>query len=252
MVKKIIIKDGVIPKIQENVSCIGYFDGVHLGHQKLIEETIKQANKLGVVPSLICFDPDPIDVIENKKHKHLLSYKYRLNVIESFGIKQIIVIKFDSKFMKITALSFIRKYLNKMNIQKIICGYDYRFGYKALGDSKLLKKNFKGKTIVIKECSYYGKKVSTTRIKQALYEGKFKLVNKLIGWEYYLSLKVNKCLKVNDTWLIEAVCIDSNCILPKDDTYGNYFVVRNNKVYLKGKTKIDIGTQLFIRFDRYE
>ena len=252
MVKKIVIKDGKIPNIEENVACIGYFDGVHIGHQKLIRKTIDEANRLGLMPTLICFNPDPIDIISGNKNKHLLSYKDRLNVIEYFGIEQIIIINFNKKIMNIDALDFIHNYLEKMNIREIVCGFDYTFGYKALGNSKLLKKNFNGKTIVIDECCYYGKKVSTTRIKQALLEGNFKLMNRLIGWEYCLSLKVDKCSNKGKKWLIEAISKDKDCLLPKEGKYGKYFEVKDDRVILIGPSKLEKGQDLLISFESYE
>lgn len=252
MVKKILIKDGNIPNIKENVSCIGYFDGVHIGHQALIKETIKQANKLNVLSSLICFEPDPIEVITNKKCSHILSYQNRLNVIESFGINQIIIIKFTDKFMKLSPDKFIKDYLNKMNIKKLVCGYDFTFGYKGLGNTNLLKKNNKFEIIIIPEKKHLNKKVSSTRIKEAFTSGNFKLTNKLLGWDYCLELKVVNCAKQGKKWLIETKLKNSRGILPKDGKYGNGFEVKGNRVFILGPMKLNKKQLLLTSFSKDE
>ena len=165
MVKKIIIKDNNIPHIKDNVSCIGYFDGVHLGHQELIKKTISKAKKLNIIPSLICFEPDPSDFIGGIKNKHILSYKNRIKTIEYFGIKQIIVIRFNAEIMKISPISFINNYLNKMNIKELVCGFDFRFGYRGEGNLDLLKSKGKFVVNIIPELKYRNSKISSTRIK---------------------------------------------------------------------------------------
>lgn len=251
MVKKY-ISENKIPKLKPNVACIGYFDGVHIGHQKLIKETIKHAKKLNVKSSLICFDPDPLDIIYSIKNTHLLSYKNRINVIESFGIDQIIIIKFDEKFMNISPSSFIKNYLEKLNIQKLICGYDFTFGYKGKGNIKNLQKSKKFETIVINECKLYGKKVSTTRIKEELYKGNFKLVNRLLGWDYAIELVVSDCVKKGKKWLVEAKLKDTDCILPKDGMYAYGFEIKDGRVLLLGPIELEKHQILLTSFKAYE
>ena len=251
MVKRI-IKDEKIPRLEKSVACIGYFDGVHLGHQELIKKTIDEAIKLNVLSTLICFEPDPVEVITGNKKLHLLSYKNRLNLIEYFGIDQIIVIKFSNDLMKITPKNFIEKYLNRLNIIELVCGYDYTFGYKGMGTVETLSKNNKFKTIVIPEYKYRRKKVSSTRIINEYKNGNFKLVDRLLGYEYASELKVIKCSKENNKYILECKSYDSKCVIPNDAKYGNGFEVRNNKVYITGTDKLKVNQKLLISFSNYE
>lgn len=251
MVKRV-IKDLNIPILKPSVACIGYFDGVHLGHQKLINETIKQANRLNVLSCLICFEPDPVDVVTNIPNKHITSYKNRLNLVESFGIDQIIVIKFTNDFMKLSAKQFVNNYLNKMNIKYLICGYDFSFGYGGIGNITDLIKYGKFENIVIPEYKLNGKKVSSTRIKECFIRGDFKLTNKLLGWNYSIELKVINSVKKGNKWLIEAKLRDRNGILPKDGKYGNGFEVRDKKVYILGKDNLEKNQIILVNFSSYE
>ena len=243
--KKIVIKDCNIPKIDRNIACIGYFDGVHRGHQKLIKETLVLAKKNNLKSMVICFEPDPEDVISKSKNKHILSFEDRLTSFESLGIDIVCVIKFDEILMKLKANAFIHKYLKKMNINTLICGYDFSFGYKGEGKPELLSKSIN--VIVIDEVSYYSKKISSTRIKQAINEGNFKLVNKLLGYEYSIMVKAINVSKKGSKWLIEANSVDNNLVMPRDGTY-NGFDIKNNRFILTSKDKIDINDNLLLVF----
>lgn len=170
-------------KIKKNVACIGYFDGVHKGHQLLINETVKIAKQKNLKAYLITFDPDPTIVINKKDNEQLNTYKRRKRLFESFGIEGIIIIPFDEKMMKMSKDDFCQKILKKLNIDTLICGEDFSFGYKGEGkakDLKLLNIN----VIIIKALNYYGKKISSTRIKKAIKDGNYQLANKMLGYEY--------------------------------------------------------------------
>lgn len=242
------IKNDNVPELKPSIACIGYFDCVHIGHQKLIKETIKQAKKFKVKSTLICFNPDPVDIITGKKNTHILDYKTRLSNIETYGIDQVLVIKFDKDLMKLSGNSFISKYLNKMNIIKLVCGFDFTFGYKGFGNVETLKKCNKFETIIIDECKYRGTKVSTTRIKDELINGNFKLVNKLLGYDYGLKLKVTNCIKKNGKYLIESKLKDSHSVMPNDKVIDNGFYIKNRKVYIISPTKINKGETLYSIF----
>ena len=241
MVKIINIDNNFNINLDSNVACIGYFDGIHLGHKQLILKTIKEANKLGLKSTVICFKTDSNTSISGKTNKYILSFEDRINKFKEYGIDQVIVIRFNNEFMKISPEDFIKDYLNKFNLKKLICGFDYTFGYMAKGNYELLKKLGNFETIVIEEKKYYDKKISSTRIKEALNKGNFRLVDKLLGYEYQLVLNVNNCLQNKDKWLIEASLYDDNCILPKDGKY-NSFVIKDNKIYIQYSNKLIDGT----------
>lgn len=172
--------------IPENVSCIGFFDGVHLGHQALIKKTVELSKKMNVKPFLITFYPDPADIISNSKTKHINSLNRRIELFEKFGIEGVIVIEFNKEVMSIDKTEFVNRYLKKLNIKGLVCGFDFHYGYKGIGDYKTLKKDLKDicKVYMVDEVKYYGKKVSSTRIKEEIEKKNFKFVDKLLGYKY--------------------------------------------------------------------
>ena len=237
MVEIVHIKDSQIPALKRSIACIGYFDGMHKGHQKLIRECVLQSERSDCIASMICFTPDPAEIIFNRKIEHLFSDEERFSLAESFGIKQIILIEFSRDFMKLDPSIFIHEYLEKMNLMKLICGYDFSFGAQGKGDVSFLKENTSIDTIVIEEESYLGSKISSTRIKEAVKRGDFSLSEELLGFPYYFILKCNKSFQNKDKWLSEYVLNDEGCIIPENGMYPDLFEVRNDRFYIENDQK---------------
>lgn len=167
--------------IPKNIACIGYFDGVHLAHQKLIKETINIAKRKDLLPIIISFFPDPETVISNKDVKQITTLDERLRLFEKYGINNCLLFDFDKKFMNIEAFDFINNYLLKANIDTIVCGYDFKFGKNAKGDSILLKEFFNVEEI--EKITFNDIKISSTYIRQLLNEGNYQLARQLLGHE---------------------------------------------------------------------
>ena len=180
------IKENDIPKLEANVSCIGFFDGVHLGHQELIKKTVQEANKLNVKPYLITFYPDPADIISKTRVDHINSFERRIELFESFGIKGVIVVEFSLEVMSKSKEDFLNHYPKNFNLKELVCGFDFHYGYKGEGDYKSLKEGLKDICPVyeIKEVSLDGIKVSSTRVKEEIKRGDFLKVDKLLGYHY--------------------------------------------------------------------
>lgn len=180
------VKENEIPKLEPSVACIGYFDGVHLGHQELIKKTVVEANKVKAKPCLITFFPDPADIISKSKVDHINSFERRIELFESFGIKGVIVIDFSLELMSESKEAFLNKYLKNFNLQGLVCGFDFHYGYKGEGDYESLKEGLKDICPVyeIKEVSLDGIKVSSTRVKEEIKKGNYEQVDRLLGYHY--------------------------------------------------------------------
>ncbi len=180
MIEVIYFKQNI--NIGSNVSCIGCFDGVHRGHQELIKKTIELSNKLKVDPMVITFNPDPISIY-GKGHMCLTTLKERIKLFEDFGIKKVLIIPFNQEVMKLSPNEFKKKILDKLNIKTLVCGFDFTYGYKGSGNADTLKDS--GVNLcVVPEFKYYGKKISSTRIRTELEKGNIDFVNRMLGYEY--------------------------------------------------------------------
>lgn len=240
MVKKILIKDNDFKITDRNVACIGYFDSLHLGHQDLLNKTISEARRLGLKSALICFKPDPADIISKTKTRHIFSDSEREKIIKNFGIDLLIIIGFNEELMKMDGNEFIKTYLNRMNMEELISGFDFSFGYMGKGNNELLKKVGYFESIVIPEHKHYGKKISSSRIKSELTKGNLKLVDKMLGYPYYHNLKVVNVSEKGSKWLIEAIKAEKNIIDIKDGDYES-FSLRNGIFSFENKIRYKKG-----------
>ena len=162
--------------------CLGEFDGVHLGHKALFDEA-KNFGKWGV----LLFDRNV------KGNKNLTTQKEKIKLIERFGADYIVIVEFSEKFSKWTPEEFTDFLENTLKVSQIICGYDYRFGYMASGESKDLEKLCKNTDIKVLEPVKAGNNpIKSTIIRELIKTGNITECNNLLGYNYKISGKVTK------------------------------------------------------------
>ena len=179
------VKLGEIRK-QKNpvVACIGYFDGMHKGHQALVNATIEKAKELGVESGLITFDPDPwVTLRDAKDVKHITPLQQRINIAVELGIKNIFILNFTKEMAALSPVDFI-KVLDSCNIKALICGFDYHYGQFGKGDIESLKRDADFEVIVIDAVSDSEGKISSTRITNLIEEGEVHKAEELLGYAY--------------------------------------------------------------------
>jgi riboflavin kinase/FMN adenylyltransferase len=177
-----ISKDNLIAPSESLTICLGYFDGVHLGHKQIIHRAVREGEyDLGV----LTFDVPVSSLLDNKKSKEVLtSLNDRFRIIDRLGVDYYFVLHIDKDFLEMEPLEFIN-ILQKLNVKEVYVGEDYRFGKDRKGDINLLKKYFY--TEVIKLLRYDGKKISSQDIIALLKEGKIDKANALLGQNYSIS-----------------------------------------------------------------
>jgi len=190
------IKYGIDNDDLKNYIALGFFDGIHLGHQALLKWCIKEAKLANATSTAILFDEHPEKVIKNYNNFHLLTtLKERIRRIRELGLQQIIIINFNDQFQKITAENFIIEILlKKFNMNAVFVGYNYSFGFQKKGDIKLIKElsnYYHFKSFIMKpETINEKQKISTTIIKENLIKGNIEKANKLLGYPYELNGEV--------------------------------------------------------------
>jgi len=178
---------------KNKVVLIGNFDGIHLGHQKLISKAKKIAEQKKQKLVLITFNPHPREIINNIQMDLILPYKEKKLLLKNYGIDKIDEIKFTNKLSKLSAEEFAKEYIYKAhNPSDIVIGKNFKFGHKARGDAKLLKdslsKKVKVHSIDIKRLDSLV--ISSSEIKKLISKGNIDKVNKLLGRNYHISGKV--------------------------------------------------------------
>lgn len=174
---------------------IGTFDGVHIGHQKVLKKLVKSAKKNNATPILLTFFPHPRMVLQKEIGIKLINtINERTQLLEKTGIETLVIYPFDEDFANQTALNFVRNFLvAKLNIAKLFIGYDHRFGKNREGDFEHLKEygytyNFSVKEISKLDINNIG--VSSTKIRKAIEKGEITKANQYLGYHFMLTGKV--------------------------------------------------------------
>lgn len=178
------------------VVTVGTFDGVHLGHSKIFARMKKLAKECGGETVVVSFHPHPRLVIhpDSKDLKFINNRERKYDLIESYGIDHLVIIPFTIEFAKTSARTFIENILfDKIGICQLVVGYDHHFGKNREGSFKELllladELGFKVEQIPVQDIDNIA--ISSTKIRNALKEGKIKTANALLGYEYSITGKV--------------------------------------------------------------
>jgi riboflavin kinase/FMN adenylyltransferase len=182
-------------KFKNPVLTIGNYDGLHLGHKRIIERVKERARELDGTSMLMTFDPHPLHVLKPERELAAITPEdQKERVIEETGIDVLFVVPFTEEFSRITPEAFVRTILvDKLAIKGLVIGYDFRFGSAGKGDVTLLEK-------LSRECGFFvevvgaiamgGGKVGSNRVRSLLTDGDVAMVARLLGRSYMIAGRV--------------------------------------------------------------
>jgi riboflavin kinase/FMN adenylyltransferase len=174
---------------------IGVFDGVHLGHQQIIRQTISDAKQFEGISVIVTFDCHPNTIVApNHVPPLIYSPNQKFQVIEALGADALLVIHFDQQFSQTTGEQFIRGLASDLgNIKSICVGADFVFGHKRSGNVLLLKElgvQFNFAVHGLAAVALDDQTVSSTRIREAIRTGDFDAASQMLGRPYSLAGKI--------------------------------------------------------------
>lgn len=186
-----------ISKDKKTVLTVGTFDGVHLGHRKIINEMIYQSVENNCRNLLITFDPHPQIVLsKDNSIKILTTLEQKLEYLNNLSVQNVLVINFTKQFSQIDFKTFVEEYfVNRIGVHTVVVGSDHHFGKNREGNPDTLRelgKIFDFNVIKVEPLILDGNKISSTRIRKALNEGNIELANKMLGKRYEIRGKVVK------------------------------------------------------------
>lgn len=226
--------------IKNPVLTIGTFDGVHVGHQKIIEKMQEIARKTNGETVIFTFFPHPRMVVNPTNHgiKLIQSQTEKFEKLASLGVDHIIVYPFTKDFSEITAEAFVKEILiSKLNIHTIIVGYDHQFGKNREGNLSYLEnkgKEFGFEVIEIPAHEINAVNVSSSKIRQALSEGDIETANHYLNGSFEIWGKVVHGNKLGRTIGFPTANIkvdDPLKIVPGKGVYAVSVYVENKKSY---------------------
>jgi riboflavin kinase/FMN adenylyltransferase len=185
-------KDEII-KIDNPIVTVGTFDGVHLGHQYIFKQLLNKADEVGGESVVITLWPHPRMIVHPGGTDIMLlnTLEEKIELIKYQSIKHLVVLPFTKEFAQLSSKEFIEDYLYKrIGIKGLIMGYDHRFGKDRLGNSDQLHACAGKYGFFIHDVNAYGiegEKISSTKIRNALFEGDVELANSMLSRNYSVT-----------------------------------------------------------------
>lgn len=224
---------------KKTILTLGTFDGVHIGHKKILEK-ITQNTENGKYESLVLtFFPHPRMVLqEHSEIKLLNTISEKIDLLEQSGIENLVIHPFDESFSQLTAEEFVKTVLvNKFNIHKIIIGHDHRFGKNRTANIDDLidfgkQYGFEVEEISAQEINDIS--VSSTKIRNALEQGDIALANKYLGYNYFLSGTIVKGKQLGRTigFPTANLKIEENYkLIPQNGVYIVYSIINGERIF---------------------
>ena len=231
---------------KKTIITIGTFDGVHIGHQKIVEKLIENAKNRNAESAILTFFPHPRMVLQDQTEIRLLNtIDERISLLEKKGLDNLIIHPFDKAFSRLTAEEFVKDILvDQLKIEKIVIGYDHRFGRNRTANIDDLiefgeKYNFEVEQISAQEIQEAS--VSSTKIRTALEEGNIALANQYLGYSYFLTGVVKEGKKLGRTigFPTANLKIEENYkLIPKQGVY----IIESNLNGKKAYGMMNVGT----------
>ena len=211
---------------QSMVIALGNFDGIHLGHREIIERAVRKASELGLESGIFTFANHPRNVIMNEEFtKNIIYFEEKARILRQLGVDHLFNITFDETIMEMTPETFVRELLwKRLHMKYGFCGFNYRFGSKALGDTEVLQRvgaEVGFEIEVVPPVMIDGQVVSSTLIRNIISEGQVDQCLKYMGRPYSINGEVVVGNKIGQTigFPTSNLIIDETMVSPANGVY---------------------------------
>ena len=217
---------------KKRVVALGFFDGIHKAHQKIIGSAVVEATEKGFKSAVITLDKSPKEYFGKTSEESLTPTNKKNELLTSLGVDEVYYLEFNEKLQNLSAKEFINNILKKLNVEKVFCGFDYRFGYKGLGTPDLIKDS--GIEVIVQEKQKIDEeKISTTVLKEFVRKGEFSKYKEYTGRFYSISGLVVKGRQLGRTINFPTANLELD---------GKYLLPETNGVYI---TKIKVNNNIY-------
>ena len=210
------------------VVAVGVFDGVHRGHQRILSALLHTAAAEHAVPVVLTFDPHPRAVLFPQDAPSLLTLRERkLHLLQKYGVRAVIFLPFSRQVAALPPREFVRRILlgGDLDVRGVCVGSQWRFGHRGVGDTELLQRIGRERgftTVCVPEKQYYGRPVSSTRIREAIGAGRLEHATRMLGHAYRVCGIVERGLGIGSSEFDcpTANISDPRIVLPPDGVYA--------------------------------
>jgi len=228
---------GIVSDIGDSAATIGVFDGVHMGHQKLIEEIIGKKPPLQTV--IFTFRENPGLVLnENRFQGRIMSLESRLAIFEDLGVESTVLIDFSSDFSKLSGIEFLKKIIKNICLRYLAVGKNFTCGYRADTDSGSIRSALSRQGIevaILDPVTFENYPVSSTRIRESILQGDLIKAASMLGRNFSLEIPVDVQRKSKNGMTVSRKEIRQ--ILPKPGVYP--VVLENREKSIQSTIEID-------------
>ena len=241
-----------LPSFKHAVVTIGTFDGVHTGHQQIIEQMKSEARRIDGETVIITFHPHPRKIVNSASEIKLINtLEEKIELLGERGIDHLVVVPFTESFSKLTAEEYIREFLvERFHPHTIIIGYDHRFGRERKGDFHLMEDFspvFGYSLLEIPVHVLHAISVSSTRIREAISHADIAAANELLGYDFFFEGTVIEGNKLGRTLGFPTANLqiaDKEKLVPGNGVYAVTVKLREEKTQLGGMMNIGIRPTL--------
>lgn len=246
----------------KSVAAIGFFDGVHIGHQTVISRAVQIAKKEGLSSAVMFFDPHPSVVLQKDKKdvQYITPLDHKISLMEQLGVDILYVVRFNKELSKLLPNEFLEEFVERLNIVHIVAGFDFTFGHKGAGNmtniSEYLPTNIRYDIISKQEQA--NEKISSTRIRECLQNGNVEEVERLLGRPYETIGEVvhgdkrgreigypTANIKLSNDYIIPRIGIYAVEVKVDEQLYQGMASIGYNPTFKDDKTTIRIEVNIF-------
>lgn len=224
-----------IDRQDEYSLAIGFFDGLHKGHQQVIKSAVQKAKELGIRSAVMTFNPHPSHLFGKGKDKvgYITPYEEKVKVLENLGVDTLFIVRFDWELASLSPEQFVDIFIKGLHVKHVTAGFDFTFGSKGAGTMEHMELFSEGSygTTIIERVEDENEKISSTRIRTLLAEGNVEKTAELLGRPFRTSGKVIHGEKRGRMLGFPTANIetDEETILPKNGVYAVFFTVQSEK-----------------------
>lgn len=178
-------RQAILSDTKPCVMALGFFDGVHLGHQKVIKVAKEKADEKRLPLAVMSFFPHPKEVLskEDKPIPYLMPIEHKQNIFENLGVDIFYIVKFDQVFARLSPEQFVKEYILDFKSRVVVAGFDFTYGFRGQGNMDRIHADSQGKVegIKVDKVDYNGEKISSTLVRSVIANGDVEKLPNLLG-----------------------------------------------------------------------
>ncbi|WP_404452665.1 bifunctional riboflavin kinase/FAD synthetase [Virgibacillus necropolis] len=252
----------VLEELPKTVAAIGFFDGIHRGHQKVIQTAVTKAKESNMESAVITFHPHPSVILKKEKvHvQYITPIREKQEILQQMDVDRLYIITFSKELASLSPQEFIDHFIIGLNIQHLVAGFDFTYGHKGEGNMNMIQSHSRNAFdhTTIDKIELDDEKVSSTKIRSLLSEGNVAKVNEYLGRNlsvYGTVIDGDKRgreigfptanFKINPDFLLPKIGIYAVKVIYKGEEYEGMANLGLNPTFKDGETKPTLEVNIF-------